>query len=292
MIEPRLRIGELSRRLGVSPQLLRAWERRYDLFDPQRSDGGYRLYSAEDERRARLLLGHLAEGCSTAEAARLARSAPANGVETAAPSPDALARVRATLVAALAASDEARAQSALDELFAITDLEGALAEVVLPALSELGRRWAAGEISVATEHYATSILQSRLLALARGWDQGTGPQAILACAPDEQHALGLVAFGLVLRRRGWRIAYLGPNTPMESVDEWVQRLAPAAVIEAALLPERFEAVRDELRALAARVPLVLGGKAATPELAAAVGARCSEPELVATADMVAREFGR
>src|ERR1044071_6101173 len=80
---PTLRIGELSRRVGVSPELLRAWERRYGLLDPARTDGGLRLYSAEDVRRVRAMQAHLQSGLSAAEAARLARSGEGVAAESA-----------------------------------------------------------------------------------------------------------------------------------------------------------------------------------------------------------------
>ena len=67
---PVLRIGELSRRLGVSDHVLRAWESRYGLLQPVRSAGGFRLYSEADESRVRRMQAHLARGLSAAEAAR------------------------------------------------------------------------------------------------------------------------------------------------------------------------------------------------------------------------------
>jgi DNA-binding transcriptional MerR regulator len=67
---PALRIGELSRRLGVSDHALRAWESRYGLLQPARSAGGFRLYSEADELRVRRMQAHLARGLSAAEAAR------------------------------------------------------------------------------------------------------------------------------------------------------------------------------------------------------------------------------
>ena len=67
-----LRIGELSRRTGVTDHVLRAWERRYGLLEPQRSPGGYRLYSQADEHRIRRMQAHLAAGLSAAEAAQAA----------------------------------------------------------------------------------------------------------------------------------------------------------------------------------------------------------------------------
>src|SRR5947209_19379588 len=82
-----VRIGELSRRVGVTPEVLRAWERRYGILSPTRTDGGFRLYGEDDERRIRRMLQHLERGLSAAEAARLAlaeppaRLEPADGTE-------------------------------------------------------------------------------------------------------------------------------------------------------------------------------------------------------------------
>ena len=71
-----LRIGELSKRSGVSPELLRAWERRYGLLNPTRSSGGLRLYSLDDLERVRLMRQHLDGGLAAAEAAALVSRAP------------------------------------------------------------------------------------------------------------------------------------------------------------------------------------------------------------------------
>ena len=97
--------------------------------------------------------------------------------------------------------------------------ETVLTDLVLPYLHELGERWASGEASVGQEHFASQLIRGRLLGLARGWDRGAGPRALLACAPGEQHDLGLIAFGVALRARGWRITYLGQDTPLETLAE-------------------------------------------------------------------------
>ncbi|HEX6024134.1 MAG TPA: MerR family transcriptional regulator, partial [Solirubrobacter sp.] len=110
MPESLLRIGELARRTGVSTDLLRAWERRYGLLEPVRSESGYRLYSDADERRVAVMRAHLAQGLSAAEAARLARETDA------APTPSA--EPAAELWAALDAFDDAGAQAAFDRLVA------------------------------------------------------------------------------------------------------------------------------------------------------------------------------
>ena len=185
-----LRIGELSRRAGVSPELLRAWERRYDLLRPTRSPGGLRLYSLEDLERVRLMSRHIADGVAAREArvAGVARDAGAGGDE----SPPAPARpaLRSTprphvrrLVRAVEQFDEPAAQAVIDELLAVATVDALLSEVVMPFLHEVGDRWERGELSVAQEHFASNLLRGRLLGLARGWGRGTGPRALLACPP-------------------------------------------------------------------------------------------------------------
>ena len=208
-----LRIGELSRRSGVSPELLRAWERRSHLLRPTRSPGGLRLYSLDDLDRVRAMQHHLSRGLAAAEAAALTVEQPISPPDAGTSTEEAKRQLRD----ALAAFDEPRAQAVIDSLLATATIDTVLAGVVVPYLHELGDRWERGGASVAEEHFASSVLRGRLLGLARGWGLGLGPRVVLACAPGEQHDLGLLAFGLALRARGWRIIYLGTDTPITSV---------------------------------------------------------------------------
>ena len=255
-----LRIGELSRRSGVSPELLRAWERRYGLLEPTRSTGGLRLYSAADLDRVRAMQQHLAEGLAAAEAAALAAAAEPRADQAVAFSP---AAARRDLDVSLSTFDEARAHAVLDELLSTATLDSILSDVLIPFLRELGKRWERGEITVAQEHFASSILRGRLLGLARGWDRGIGPRVLLSCAPGEQHDLGLVAFGLALRARGFGILYLGADTPIESVAQTARAAHPHAVVVSAVSAERFKEIAGALRELAAEYPVYLGGAGAT-----------------------------
>jgi MerR family transcriptional regulator, light-induced transcriptional regulator len=257
-----LRIGELSRRTGVAPERLRAWERRYGLLRPARSSGGFRLYSEADERRIQLMQAHLRSGLAAAEAARRAveEAVPSGDGGVASGSPeleDAVRRLRD----ALDSFDEAESQAALDRLFAAFTVETALRDVVVPYLAQLGERWASGEASVAQEHFASNLLRGRLFGLARGWDDGEGPRALLACAPGELHDLGLIAFGLALRRRGWRITFLGPDTPIETLADAANRLDPALVVVSATARKRFTPLVETLRGLDGRRVAIAGAGA-------------------------------
>ena len=280
-----VRIGELSRRTGVSPELLRAWEQRYGLLRPTRSDGGFRLYSPQEEHRVATMRSHLERGLSAAEAARITldeESTPAPAAEL-----PVLALGASALRAALDRLDESAAHAAIDGLLSSFSLEAVLREVVMPYLRELGDRWERGEASVAQEHFASQVLRGRLLGLARGWDRGPGPRALLACMPGEQHDLGLIVFGLGLRDRGWRITYLGADTPLDTLSDTATTLQPDAVVLSATTPDRFESGRDALRRLARAVPLWAAGAGATPDVATATGARLLDLNPLDAAERVA-----
>jgi DNA-binding transcriptional MerR regulator len=267
-----LRIGALSKRVGVSPELLRAWERRYGLLQPIRSAGGFRLYSGADEARVQSMQRHLDEGLSAAEAARLAVAEPDRSVPDRGVGKGHFTESAADLSAALARFDEPAAHAALDRLFSAFRLQTVLREVVLPYLAELGRRWERGEASVAQEHFASNLLRGRLLGLARGWADAAGPRAVLACAPGELHDLPLICFGLALAARGWSITYLGPDTPIATIKEAVVGRERPLVVVSAMSAKRLLAVQDELTDLAAHLRLALAGSGATKELASATGA--------------------
>jgi DNA-binding transcriptional MerR regulator len=281
----RLRIGELSRRSGVSVELLRAWERRYGLLTPARTEGGFRLYGAEDERRVMLMGEHLAAGLSAAEAARLALASP----PAAEPEPPDGARVEQhgdALRDALDRFDEPGAQAVIDRAVAEFTLDAVLREIVLPYLHELGDRWARGEASIGQEHFAASVIRGRLLGFGREWGAGSGPRALLACVPGEVHDLALICFGLALRSRGWRITYLGIDTPVSTLAETAGLLRPAIVVVNVVVASPGPGERMQLSALAGSHRLAVAGPGATAELAASIGAERLQGDPVTAAESV------
>jgi len=310
-----LRIGELSRRVGVSTAALRAWERRYGVLRPQRSRSGQRLYTKADEARIREMLRQMARGYSAAVAARLATEAPAAleppaapsaappapaapggptappalpapGAPPAEPLPGDLAALAADLRAALHHLDEARAEAAFDRLLAGFALDTVLRDAVLPFLRDLGDCWARGTLTVAHEHFATAVIAGRLHALARGWDAGVGPRAVLACPSGERHELGLLCFALAMRGRGWRVCYLGADTPIGAISAVAGELDPDLVVLGAVRAEALVDVADEVRGLSGTWRTCLGGRGAAPALAARVGAQALPDDPIAAADLV------
>ena len=279
---PTLRIGELSRRVGVSDHLLRAWETRYGLLRPSRSTGGYRLYSEADADRIRRMQAHLAAGLSAAEAAQAVLAeveadlpaAPVNeSAVVAAMDGVEVTELSRLLRDALDALDEPAAQAVLDRLLSELSIPTVLRDVVMPLLGDLGARWEGGTASVAQEHFASFVIRGRLAGLARGWGSPTGRRAVLACPPQELHDLALMVFGIMLNRQGWRIDYLGTSTPIEELARAAETTRADLVVLAASTPGVLESIRDELAALAVRFPLALAGGGVSAEFALTVGAR-------------------
>ena len=277
-----VRIGELSRRLGVGTDRLRAWERRYGLLQPVRTPGGFRLYSSDDEQRVRDMQDQLERGLSAAQAAEVvlaARRPPA----TTAPLDD----LRTRLTAALADFDDPAANAALDQVFGLHGPDVAMRDVIFPCLRELGDAWERAELDVGQEHFASNLIQRRLLALVPGSDRGHGPRAVLACAPGERHSLGLTGLGVGLRSRGWRVTYLGADTPVAMVARAAEKLTPQLVVISSTMPNALSPFEEELRTLATSFRLALAGAGVSPAVAERVGAELLDGDPVTVAQRLA-----
>jgi len=276
-----LRIGALSSLTGVSPDTLRAWERRYGVFSPARTNGRFRLYGDEDVARVREMARLIGAGVPAGEAARRVL-VQGPGAAGAGPVEPPLAAAEQALHAAFRSFDAAAIESAIDEVLATADLDTAIRDVFIPALVEIGEDWASGSLSVAQEHFSVGVLRGRLMGLARGWDLGVGPRALLACPPGEDHDISLVMFGLALHRRGWRITFLGANSPLVDLLDTQQLLAPHLTV-------LFSARWDEHRALASALaeaapwPLALAGATART-VAAEAGCRWLDGDPVSVAE--------
>ena len=300
-VPPTMRIGELAAKVGVSTHVLRAWEARYGLLIPVRSAGGYRLYGHEDERRVREVIALRDQGVSAAEASRRvlatersgspgpddqhdatgaeagrgrAGTASGAGKNTGLAPPGLRAdppMLVAQLLDAVTALDEDRAHAVLDTAFAERSVESAIIDVLLPLFVRVGEMWELGRIGIAQEHFASSLVRRRLGALSLTWGVGTGPIAVLACPPGEFHDIVLLSFGVLLGRAGWRIRYLGPDTPIHSLAAAARLTQADAVVLACRRPSGFRGHASALRRLSVDHPVWVAGRGATPRVLEEVG---------------------
>jgi DNA-binding transcriptional MerR regulator len=208
---------------------LRAWESRYGLFSPDRTAGGYRLYGPEDEQRAVRMQTMLGRGVAAAESARLVLAERRAG----APAPS-LAEAWRTL-------DADAAHRALDVLLDGPEAEAVAAEAVLPLVRGVPEDY---------RHFARRMVETRLLALGERWHEAPGPLALVGCGPGEHDTLATIVCALALHRRGWRIVYLGADTPVAAFASVASGLCPARIVVGFSDPEAAAAGEPALAALA------------------------------------------
>ncbi|MFX4285034.1 MerR family transcriptional regulator [Janibacter sp. G349] len=240
------RAAELT---GVPAATLRAWERRYDVVEPQRTEAGYRLYDDETLARLRTMAELVADGWTASTAAAEAgRRHSGTGSPSPAPSatPDPPAPSRADgphveappshlstppssgdeatrrLLDAAAAMDPAGVAAVLDERFATGSFEAVVDDWLMPALVELGEAWADGRVTVAGEHLVAHTVLRRLAAAYDAAASRTGgPRVIVGLPAGAHHELGIFAFAVALRRLGVDVVYLGADLP---TDAWTAAL--------------------------------------------------------------------
>lgn len=270
---------------GIPPATLRAWERRYGVLSPARSQGGYRLYAERDIAILRWLKRQLDAGVSISRAVALLEMRHEEGREGPRPRgpepelPAAGARSPAMLTQeltdALLAFQENRAESLLGEALALYAVEEVAGEVIAEALIEIGERWHRGEASVVQEHFATALLHRRLSAIFQAYGQpAAGPLAITGAAPFEWHDVGILLVSMALRRHGWRVIYLGQNVPADHLVQEVRHLRPQLVCVSAATPEGTQDLARLHEAISQLPPprprLIFGGRAfnLSPELRA------------------------
>lgn len=226
-----LTIKTVAERTGVSVHTLRAWERRYGIPRPTRNAANrYRLYDERDLADVRWMKRQIESGLSPAQARLLFQpDAPASAFAAAQPP---LADTRDALLAAFLASDEPAAQKILDQAFALFAPEHAALDILQPVMVALGERWATGEVTIWQEHLASNLVRRKLSAVLQAHTATTPrqPRVLTACAPAEEHEIGLLIFALLAQQQGWRVTYLGQRTPLADIANAARDVKPNWVV--------------------------------------------------------------
>ena len=243
--EPRLYpIGTVTQRTGITEATLRVWERRYHFPQTVRSAGGHRLYPEREVLRLLWVRMRQQDGVRAGSAIRAldqANRAAMVAEALAAPPPAAeepaaaLTAWQSPLLEALRVCDAERAVQALQSATAEHTPEDVVTGVIGPVLAAIGEAWSEGRVDVATEHFASNLLRHSLLQWMRDAEPPFQVRPIvLACAPEELHEGGLLMLGVLLRRLGWPLVYLGQSLPLGDLEGLVARVRPALIVFAAM----------------------------------------------------------
>ena len=261
---PLMNVKAVVQQTGISGPTLRAWERRYKILSPDRAHNDYRLYSERDIAILQWLKDRVDAGMSISQAIAFFRHLEeeqsqrhAKGVlpESTSPSQEvestfvegkhetiavgvepekgetySMRFVRERLLHAFNNLDEESASWLMSTMLAIYPIEQVCAELITPALWEIGHDWEQGLLSVAIEHFASAFFHSWLTNLLHATPASKPhPLVITCCAPGELHELAALMLSLLLRRAGLRVVYLGQSIETGGLLQTVRQLTPALV---------------------------------------------------------------
>lgn len=268
-------IQAAGRRCGLSPHVIRIWERRYGALTPTRTGSNRRMYSSADIDRLTLLRELTEEGHRISSIARLGDPELAELRRSLQPAPASRATGTASAAEALVAAaieaarayDSAGLMQVLQRARSQFGQRGMLHQVICPLIHDVGQAWQEGSLRPGHEHIATAAIREALLAPVPGSQLAvTAPELVIATPAGEQHELGALLVAASARDLGWRVTYLGPNLPTEEIVACARGRGARAVALSVVYPPHCPVIEGKLRKIREMLPsstaLLVGGRAA------------------------------
>ena len=255
-------IGTVSSLTGVNSITLRAWERRYGLIDPVRTDSGHRLYSRDDIDLINRVVGLTEKGMRIGQ---VREELAAQGF-----GPDAVTEelqgpwptYQRKMIASIIRFDEGSLEESYSEALSLYPVNVVTRELLSPLLVELGERWQSGLGSVAEEHFFGFYLRNKLGArFHHRHRKNSGPRLLVAYLPGDLHEIGLLLFALTAHEHGYQLVLLGANLPLSEIPAAVrQAQCDAAVLSGCIDPGSELLSRDLPQLMTqASFPVLIGG---------------------------------
>ena len=274
-------IKVVSQMTGLSVHVIRAWEKRYNVVEPDRTDTNRRLYSEEDIEKLKLLndalhLGHNIGGIANLSLSELknllSKESPGtvelkNGLSSAISSEGSLDEIFSECIQAIKNYDAKRLESVLLNSSTRLTQPVLLENLVVPLVYKIGDLWHNGEIRVANEHLASSVIRGFLFNLLESYSFNESAPIVVSATPrGQEHELGALIVGVVAASSGWKVIYLGSNLPAEEIGAVVSYLNAKVVALSIVYPNDDPLLPRELRKIKQILPpgvsIIAGGRSA------------------------------
>ncbi|MCB9742184.1 MAG: MerR family DNA-binding transcriptional regulator [Alphaproteobacteria bacterium] len=263
-----LSIGAVSRATQIPVNTLRTWERRYGFPQPERSDGGHRLYRSGVVERLRLVSRALGAGHRAGQVLGLSEGElrALLGMPVHALPDDAALPIRRWIEAARNLEGDV-----LDAGFRVEAARKGMLPFLIqraePFITAMGDAWERGELRVFHEHFASERLRDFLVSVWRPLsDQAMGPWVVCTTLPGERHFMGLHMAAAVVALAGWRVLFLGVDTPLRDQLECVRQCGAEALMisvsEASALKDSQAHLHELRQLLDPNVEILVGGRGA------------------------------
>ncbi len=239
-------IKAVSKMLGIQAGTLRAWERRYNMIAPIRNESGHRLYTEEHVKILKWLINKVNNGFTISQAVNLLEtnkvSFKDNGeLNLERETTDLSMNLMDELLQALLRFDENKAHELMNLAFSLYTIDKVVIEILGSLIVKLGNHWEEGRITSAHEHFASSFLRSRIGMIIHTLPvDGLLPKVIAVCGPGESHELGLLVFTLYLRRKGFKVIYLGASIADGDIDIILNEIKPEFLFLSSTLVRNVE----------------------------------------------------
>ncbi|HYG33867.1 MAG TPA: MerR family transcriptional regulator [Clostridia bacterium] len=274
MSDMRHSIKLVARKTGLSPHVIRVWERRYGAVKPARTGTNRRLYADEDVERLGLLQRAVKAGHNIGSIATLPMEQLGKLVDDAAatPSPSSLSTTTPEgfveeSLEAVRELNARRLEDALTRGIVTFGVHGLLEKVVGPLAWRIGEMWRDGSLTAAHEHFASAVIRTFLGRNSNPFLGSTAAPVLVVGTPSGQlHELGAVMVAAAANDVGWRVIYLGPSLPAAEIAGIAVQNRARAVALSIVYPEDDPNLSTELenlrRYLPAEIKIVVGGRAA------------------------------
>jgi len=273
-------IKVVSQMTGLSVHVIRAWEKRYSVVEPDRTDTNRRLYSEEDIEKLKLLndalhLGHHIGGIANLSLIELKKLLPKESAysleiknDTAPVNSEKLvADILSDSMEAIRNYDAKKLESILLNASAKLTQPILIEELIIPLVYKVGDLWHSGEIRVANEHLASSVIRGFLFNLLESYSLNeSAPIMVTATPRGQEHELGALIAGVVAASSGWKVIYLGSNLPVVEIGAVVSQLKARVVALSIVYPNDDLHLKQELKKFKELLPdgvsIIVGGRAA------------------------------
>jgi len=274
--QPAYNLKVVTQETGIKPDTLRAWERRYGLPNPARTEGGHRIYSPRDIDIIKWLMERQREGLTISRAVELWHSMEEEGRDPlqdmglppsitpsyhpTIPEGQIIDDYRNAWVQACLDFNSTLAEQTLNQAFALFPVESVCFDILGKGLNEIGSHWYKGDISVQQEHFASAMAIKQLNAILTSTPSPTRSGRILiGCPPGEEHTFPPLLVTLLLRRRGWDVIYLGANVPKERFVSTIQEINPLLIILVAQTLQTSASLLEIVEAIQASQTMIAYG---------------------------------
>lgn len=275
-------IGVAARRTGLKPDLIRAWERRYNAVEPGRTQTRRRSYSEADIERLLLLRRAVGTGRGIGQIAHLSnqelraliaeeplrtfqvRAEPV--IPPPAASPDSAEPYLSLCLTAARRLDIHDLERQLERASVVLSLHNLLDKLLAPLLHRIGELWKNGDLRPIHEHMATAVVRSFLGSMRTAFHATPGgPQLIVTTPARQLHEMGALIAAAAAASEGWKVTYLGSDLPAEEIAAAVVQIGAKALALSIVYPPDDPLLPDELRRLRRLLPhatqVVVGGRA-------------------------------